>query len=116
MCTCHRSRPHPNPRTDERMGQSREGMRSSCRYPVRKPNPPSIVIEHLTPDQRRRVVLLALQVVYALGEGKDYSAYEIIDFANIEQDEVLYTALWSLLSSDQRRRIKSESELAHAQR
>jgi len=83
---------------------------------VRAPNPPAVIIENLTPEQRKQVVLLALQVVYALGQGKDYSAYEMVDFANIEQDEVLYTAFWSLLDSSQRRRIRSESELAHAQR
>lgn len=83
---------------------------------MRAPNPPAVIIENLTPEQRRQVVLLALQVVYALGQGKDYSAYEMVDFANIEQDEVLYTAFWSLLDSSQRRRIRSESELAHAQR
>ena len=83
---------------------------------MRAPNPPAVIIENLTPEQRRQVVLLALQVVYALGQGKDYSAYEMVDFANIEQDEVLYGALWSLLDSSQRRRIRAESELAHAQR
>ena len=83
---------------------------------MRAPNPPAVIIENLTPEQRKQVVLLALQVVYALGQGKDYSAYEMVDFANIEQDEVLYTAFWSLLDSSQRRRIRSESELAHAQR
>ena len=80
---------------------------------MRQPNPPVIIIENLSPEQRKQVVLLALQVVYALGQGKDYSAYEMVDFANIEQDEVLYTAFWSLLDSSQRRRIRAESELAH---
>ena len=79
----------------------------------RTPIPPKVLLEGLDPEQQRKIIRLALQVVYELGKGNDYAAYEMIDFENIEQDYVLYTALHSLLDSSQRSRIKAQSELAH---
>ena len=81
---------------------------------MRTPHPPKVLLEGLDPEQQRKIIRLALQVVYELGKGNDYAAYEMIDFENIEQDAVLYEALWSLMDSSQRSRIKSQSELAHA--
>ena len=63
------------------------------------------------PDEQKKVITLALRVVYELGAERDYSAYEMIEFAKM--DDILYQALWSLLDSAQRSRIRSLSELAH---
>ena len=80
---------------------------------MRAPNPPAVVIEHLDPEERKKVVLLALRVVYELGADRDYSAYEMIEYAGITTDDVLYSAFASLLDSGQRSRIKSLSRMAH---
>lgn len=78
---------------------------------MRSPNPPAVVIDHLDPEERKRVVILALRVVYELGADRDYSAFEMIDYASMNED--VYSAFWSLLDSAQRARIRSMSELAH---
>ena len=80
---------------------------------MRPPNPPQVVIEHLTSEQRKQVILLALQVVHELGAERIWAAYERVEFSGIETDEILYSAFWSLLNSEQRSTIKSLSEAAH---
>lgn len=81
---------------------------------MRSPNPPQIIVDHLDPEERRRVILLALRVVYELGADRDYSAFEMIEYMNMNED--VYGAFWSLLDSSQRARIKSLSRMAHDHR
>jgi len=78
---------------------------------MRTPNPPAVVIDHLDSEERKRVVLLALRVVYELGAERDYSAFEMIEYSRMNED--VYGAFWSLLDSAQRARIKNLSRLAH---
>lgn len=81
---------------------------------MRTPNPPAVVIEHLTPEERKRVILLALQVVWDLAKGDNFLAYETIKLSGLETDETLYSALWSLFRSDQRSTLKETSQIYHA--
>ncbi len=80
---------------------------------MRTPNPPQVVIEHLDPEERKKVILLALRVVYELGADRDYSAFEMIDYSGISKDEILYSAFYSLLDSAQRSRITALSRAAY---
>jgi CRISPR/Cas system-associated endoribonuclease Cas2 len=74
-------------------------------------NPPKVVIDHLTPEQRKFVILLALEVVYDLGADKVWSAFEKVEFSHM--DEVVYSAFYSLLNSEQRSIITNLSRLSH---
>jgi hypothetical protein len=77
---------------------------------MREPTPPRVMIENLTPEGRVKVIKLALSVVHDLGAGRDWSAYEQIEFANLDAE--LKVAFWSLLDSSQRTTIKSLAEAA----
>ena len=78
-------------------------------------NPPQIIIEHLTAEERKKVIALALLVVWDLAKDNLFSAYERIKFSGVETDETLYSALWSLFSSDQRSTLKDTSQIYHKQ-
>ena len=71
----------------------------------RKPNPPRIYLDRLTPDERKMVILLALEVVADLSSGNDWHALERIEFANMELEVKL--AFYSLLNSRQAAAIVS---------
>ena len=74
----------------------------------RKPNPPRVFLERLTPDEQRMVILLALEVVADLSSGNDWGAYEKMEFAKMEVE--VKVAFWSLLNSRQRATLKSMVE------
>ena len=79
----------------------------------RKPNPPRVFLDRLTPDERKMVILLALEVVADLSSGNDWAAFEKIEFAKMEVE--VKVAFWSLLNSRQRATIASMRE-AHDNR
>lgn len=67
--------------------------------------------EELDPEQKKMVELTRDGVIQALEAGKDYDAYALCESLTDEMlQEKLY--LWSLLRSDQRRRIKNQAEAA----
>ena len=74
----------------------------------RKHNPPRVYLDRLTPEERKMVILLALEVVADLASGNDWAAYEKIEFANMEIE--VKVAFWSLLNSKQRSTIVSMRE------
>ena len=74
----------------------------------RKPNPPKVYLDRLTPDERKMVILLALEVVADLSSGNDWAAFEKIEFANMELEVKL--AFYSLLNSRQAATIVSLRE------
>ena len=71
----------------------------------RKPNPPRVYLDRLTPDERKMVILLALEVVSDLASGNDWAAFEKIEFANLGLEVKL--AFFSLLNSRQGAAIAS---------
>ena len=75
---------------------------------MRVPNPPKIMLQGLTEDQQRKVIRLALNVVAELAGGNEWSAFEQIEFANLDLEEKL--AFGSLLNSQQAATIVSLRE------
>ena len=78
---------------------------------MRLPNPPRILIDGLTPESRRKVVYIGLQVIEALAKDQPYSAYEIVCFANLDLEEKL--ALASLYNSAQASIMTEMARQAH---
>ena len=76
------------------------------------PNPPSVRLDGLNPDQVRYVVRLALLVVADLAAGKDWDAYGKIEVARFDAVETKI-AFWTLLDSTQRTAIKSIAEASN---
>ena len=74
-------------------------------------NPPKIILDDLTREQQRQVILLALEVVHDLAREEVFTAYEKIVFAKMEND--VYEGFWSLLNSTQRSTLKDVSQAYH---
>jgi hypothetical protein len=77
---------------------------------LRTPNPPKVILDALNSEQQRKVIRLALSVVADLAAGRDWAAYEQIEFANLDLEEKL--AFASLLDSKQASTIVSMREAA----
>jgi hypothetical protein len=77
---------------------------------LRQPIPARVYLDGLEPDEIRRVVKIALGVVYELGRGNDWGAVEQIQFANLPVEEKV--ALWSCFSSTQRAILGSLLEVS----
>lgn len=86
-------------------------MRHGSGYSVRTPHPPKVLLAGLTPEQQKQVILLALEVVYELGAGREWGAMERIEFANMDTES--YIGFWSLLNSEQRSTIKQLQQTNH---
>lgn len=65
--------------------------------------------DSLTPQQKRVITDTATQIVDYLNENRDWDAYALCETIE-DNDEKM--GLWSLLASDQKRRIKKQSELS----
>ena len=74
------------------------------------PHPPKVLLDGLNPEQQRKVIRLALQVVYELGKGNDYSAFEMFEFAGLDTEERI--AFGSLLDSKQGAVMASLAQVA----
>lgn len=71
----------------------------------RRPIPPRILIGELHEDEQRKIIRLALLVVADLAAGRDWAAFEQVEFARLSPE--LEVAFWSLLDSGQRTTLKS---------
>ena len=78
---------------------------------MRTPNPPRVYLEGLTPEEQRKVILLALEVVVDLARNEVFTAVERIEFSHMGNE--VYEAFWSLLNSRQRALIKDASQQYH---
>ena len=81
---------------------------------MRIPNPPRVHLGDLTPEQTRKVIVLALEVVHDLALDKEWDAYGKIQQAELTLEERLSFA--SLLNSKQGAVIASISQVAHDKR
>lgn len=81
---------------------------------MRLPNPPKVLLDGLTPEERKFVILLALEVVHDLASGNDWAAFEKVEYANMELEVKL--AFYSLLNSRQGATMASMAEASHAKR
>ena len=77
---------------------------------MREPNPPSVRLEGLADDEVRRIVRLALLVVADLAAGREWAAFEKVQYTNMDAEQKI--AFWSLLDSSQRSWLKEMLELA----
>lgn len=66
---------------------------------TRLPNPPKVLLNGLTIDEQRKVIRLALEVVYELGKGNEWAAFEIFETAGLDIESRI--AFGSLLNSQQ---------------
>ena len=77
---------------------------------MRSPNPPRVMLNGLDEGQKVKVIRLALQMVYELGKGNDYSAFEMFELAGLSIEERI--AVGSCLDSRQGAIIASLGEAA----
>ena len=70
--------------------------------------PTAGLLEQLTPDQRKRVESVALEVIDCMEVAKVDVAYDVIEEAQLDTDEK--GAMWSLLGSGIRSALKKENE------
>ena len=75
---------------------------------MRTPNPPKVLIEDITPEERRMIVALALEVVHDLAIGREWDAMSKIDRTEMRLEMKL--AFYSLLNSRQASTIVSLRE------
>ena len=75
---------------------------------MRTPNPPKVLIEDITPEERRMIVALALEVVYDLAIDREWDALSKIDRTEMRLEVKL--AFYSLLNSQQASTIISLRE------
>ena len=78
---------------------------------MRLPNPPRVYLNELSPEQQRKVILLALEVVHDLALEKDWDAYSKVELSDLTLEERLGFA--SLLNSRQAAAIASLDTAAH---
>ena len=75
---------------------------------MRTPNPAKVLIEDITPKERRMIVALALEVVHDLAVGREWDALFKID--NLDMRLEVKLAFYSLLNSRQASTIVSLRE------
>ena len=75
---------------------------------TRLPNPPKVMLNGLDEGQKVKVIRLALQMVYELGRGNDYCAFEMFEMAGLSIEERI--AVGSMLDSKQGAIIASLGE------
>ncbi len=79
---------------------------------MRTPNPPRVMLDGLTKEQQKKVILLALEVVAELAAGGEWGALQAVESANLELEEKL--AFSSLLNSRQGATMASLYEASNA--
>lgn len=83
---------------------------------MRQPNPPRILLGQLAEDQQRKVIRLALLVVADLAAGRDWAAFEQIEFEQKSWQLEEKLAFGSLLDSQQAATIVSMREASDRRR
>ena len=66
---------------------------------MRVPNPPRVLLDGLTKEEQKKIILLALEVVHDLASGNEWGAFEKVEYANMDIEMKL--AFCSLLNSQQ---------------
>ena len=81
---------------------------------MRQPNPPKVMIENLTAEQRQKVVKVALAVVTLIESGREWGAYAIIEMVDESFTLEEKLALASCWNSQQAATITSMRAVSRA--